>query len=372
MHHLRPTTAKIDLEQLAENFRIVRSHVPTSAKILVAVKGDAYGHGALDCARVLADSGADWFGVALVEEGRELREGGIKQPILCMGGTGPFGAEAAIEYALTPMVSLFEEAEALQRVAQERATIARIHAKIDTGMGRLGVPIHLWPHFLDKMADLDRVQITGVASHLAESESSSGGIQTAEQVRRFEEAMEVARMRGVHPEIAHIANSGAILQHHGAAFDMVRPGLLIYGYDPLGPSRRVPVGAVMNVETQILAVRDLPAGVGVSYGGDFVTARPSRIATLPVGYADGYPRSLSDRASVLVKGYRAPVRGRVCMDMCMIDLTDIPVEVRPGDKVVLLGRLGDDEIDAWQLAEWADTIPYEILTGISNRIPRVS
>ena len=289
-----------------------------------------------------------------------------------MGGAGPRGAREAIRQSLTPLVSHLDEAYALEDAARNEGTIVDIHAKVDTGMGRLGVPAHLWPHFLDRTADLAHVRISGIASHLSQSESEAGTIHTREQVRRFREAVEVARERGLGPSITHIANSGAILQHPGTCEDMVRPGLLLYGYDPDSRLPRIPVRPVMSVETQVLVVRDLPSGVGVSYGGDFVTPRPSRIATIPVGYADGYPRALSGKASVLVRGHRAPVRGRVCMDMCMIDVTDLPFDVRTGDTVTLLGTSGDAKIDAWDLAEWAQTIPYEILTGFSERIPRVS
>ena len=372
MDHLRPTRATVDLVQLDRNLQAIRASIPPGTRILAAVKGDAYGHGALTCARALAEAGADWFGVALVEEGRALRLGGITQPILCMGGAGPRGAGEAIKQALTPLISHIDEAWVLEAAAESAGVTIDVHAKVDTGMGRLGVPLHLWAHFLDRTADLKRVRVTGIASHLAQSESETGAVQTREQIRRFREAIEIARERGLQALLTHIANSGAILQHPKAAYDMVRPGLLLYGYDPDARQPRIPVRPVMSVETQVLVVRDLPSGVGVSYGGDFVTQRPSRIATLPVGYADGYPRALSGKASVLINAHRAPILGRVCMDMCMVDVTDLPFDVNPGDSVTLMGRSGDAVIDAWDLATWADTIPYEILTGFSERIPRVS
>jgi len=289
-----------------------------------------------------------------------------------MGGAGPRGSAEAIAQNLTPLVSHLDEAYALEAAASAAETVVDIHAKVDTGMGRLGVPVHLWPHFLDRTADLPHIRITGMASHLSQSESAAGTIHTHEQVRRFKEAVDVARARGLEPSLTHIANSGAIIQHPETALDMVRPGLLLYGYDPDSPRPRIPVRPVMSVQTQVLIVRDLPAGVGVSYGADFVTTRASRIATLPVGYADGYPRALSGKASVLINGHRAPIRGRVCMDMCMIDVTDLPFDVHPGDLVTLLGQSEGASIDAWDLASWAGTIPYEILTGFSERIPRVS
>jgi alanine racemase len=372
MSQLRPTSALVDLDVLRENLAQVRAHLPQGVKVLAAVKGDAYGHCATLCASALEAAGVEWFGVALVEEGRELREHGITGRILCLGGAGPFGGDEAIRLGLTPLVSHIDEARGLNEAAARAGKSIAIHIKVDTGMGRLGVPIHLWAHFLDRLAELPHLEVEGIASHLATSEGPDGRVSTREQTRRFEEAIAMARHRGFKPPLVHLANSGAILQHPNTAFDMVRPGLLLYGYDPGFAKPRIPVHPVMTVKTQVLVVRDLPEGVGVSYGGRFKTQRPSRLATLPVGYADGYPRALTDKAEVLVHGCRAPVRGRVCMDMCMVDVTDVPHEVRPGDEVVLLGTQGEESITANDLAGWADTIPYEILSRFSGRIPRLS
>lgn len=372
MKQLRPTCAVVDLEQLQKNLKCVRGLVPQSAMILAAVKGDAYGHGAVQCAEVLSAAGADWFGVALVEEGRTLRKAGIDKPILCMGGAGPFGAAEALAHRLTPLISHIDEARAIAAAAQSAGTTANVHIKVDTGMGRLGVPLHHWAHFLDRVADFPQLHIEGIASHLAFSESPAGTVQTQEQIRRFEEAAHVAKARGVHASILHTANSGAILQHPSSAFDMVRPGLLLYGYDPQQKDPRIDVHPIMRVTTQVLVVRDLPSGVALSYGGTFVTDRPTRVATLPVGYADGFPRALSNKGEVLIHGARAPILGRVCMDMCIADVTDVPIDVHPGDEAVILGRQGAEIIDAWDMAKHANTIPYEILTGFSERIPRTS
>ncbi len=372
MEHLRPTSATIDLDALTRNVGRVRSSLKPGCMVLAAVKGDAYGHGAVRCAKVLETAGVEWFGVALVEEGIELREAGIAASILCLGGAGPMGADAAVAYGLTPLISDLGEAARLNAAAKTAGTRINVHVKVDTGMGRLGVPLHHWPLFLDRIADMDRVSIEGVASHFSESEHPEGSVTTLEQARKFNEALETARRRGVEPAIRHIANSGAILQHPEQALDMVRPGLLLYGYDPGFPTPRIPVEPVMSLTTQVLVVRDLPVGVGVSYGGNFVTRRPSRVATLPVGYADGYSRAMSGRAQVLVHGVRAPVLGRICMDMCMVDVTDVPERVQVGDTVVLVGHDGDSSITAYDLAEWASTIPYEILTGFSRRVPRRS
>lgn len=372
--HVRPTAAVVDLERLQRNFQAVRDVVAPSTGVLCAVKGDAYGHGAVTCARALEVAGADWFGVALVEEGRTLRRAGVSRPILCLGGVGPAGAEAAIHHRLTPMISDLGEAERINEAAGRRREPYGIHLKVDTGMGRLGVPLPHWERFLDRIADLKWIRVDGIASHLAVSEcapGSDGRVFTEEQGRRFLGAAQTARARGLRPALLHLANSGAILEHKRLHFDLVRPGLLLYGYSPAGRDCPLKVEPVMRIETKVLVVRDLPPGVSVSYGQSWTTPRPSRIATLPVGYADGYPRALSGKAEVLIHGHRAPLRGRVCMDLCMVDVTDVPVPVSPGDEVVLMGEQGEDAITAWDLADWAQTIPYEILAGFSERVPRV-
>jgi alanine racemase len=372
--NVRPTAAVVDLVRLQRNFQAIRSEVQASTGILCAVKGDAYGHGAVMCARSLELAGADWFGVALVEEGRTLRRAGVSRPILCLGGVGPAGAEAAIHHRLTPMISDLGEAERINAAAAKRREPYGVHLKVDTGMGRLGVPLPHWGHFLDRIADLKWLRVDGIASHLAVSEcapGTGGRVFTEEQGRRFLGAAQTARQRGLRPALLHLANSGAILEHKALHFDLVRPGLLLYGYSPASRECALPIEPVMRVQTQVLVVRDLPAGVSVSYGQSWTTPRPTRIATLPVGYADGYPRALSGRAEVLIHGHRAPLRGRVCMDLCMVDVTDIPVPVGPGDEVVLMGEQGTDSISAWDLADWAQTIPYEILAGFSERVPRV-
>lgn len=371
--HVRPTVATVDLDRLRANFRAVREAVPASAGVLAAIKGDAYGHGAVACARALEEAGCDWFGVALIEEGKALRAAGVSRPILSMGGIGPSGADEAIHARLTPVLSDLESAERLDRAAGRRREPAAVHLKVDTGMGRLGVPLHHWEGFLDRLAGLRWIRVDGVMSHLAESDGpdESSRVFTREQARRFLEAVSAARSRGFRPALLHLNNSGGVLSYPEYSFDLVRPGVILYGVGPLGRVPPIPVQPVMRVTTRVLIVRDLPAGVGVSYGRTWVTSRPSRIATLPVGYADGYPRALSNKGEVLIHGHRAPVRGRVCMDLVMVDVTDIPVPVDAGDEVVLLGAQGGQEISAWDLAEAAGTIPYEILTGFSGRVPRV-
>lgn len=369
---VRPTLATIDLDQLAANFRAIRASLRPDAGVLAAVKGDAYGHGAVESARALERAGCDWFGVALIEEGKQLREAGVRRPILCMGGVGISGADEAIDARLTPVISDLDSAMRLEQAAARRREPVGVHLKVDTGMGRLGVPLPHWESLLDRMSSAKWVRVDGICTHFAESDGldEPSRVFTREQARRFLEAVRAARARGFRPSLLHTCNSGGVIYYPEFAFDLVRPGLLLYGYNPAGPECPIPVAPVMSVRTRVLLVRDLPAGVGVSYGRTWVTPRPSRIATLPVGYADGYPRALSNRGSVLIHGYEAPIRGRVCMDLTMVDVTDIPVPVEEGDEVTLLGAQGERAITAWDLARQSDTIPYEILAGWSDRVPR--
>ena len=225
MSQVRPTTAVIHLDALQQNFRVVREIIPAETGILAAIKGDAYGHGALECAKALERAGVDWFGVALVEEGRTLRNAGIKKPILCLGGVGPAGADAAIESNLTPVVSGLDDAEAIEKAAKSRHEPWGIHLKVDTGMGRLGVPISEWERFLDRLAEFRWLRVDGICSHLSDSEEHDGpgAVWTAEQGRRFLSAVQAARARGFHPPLLHLSNSGAILHHPQFHWDLVRP-----------------------------------------------------------------------------------------------------------------------------------------------------
>lgn len=367
---IRPTAASIDLAALRANLAAARGLVRPGVEILAPVKGDAYGHGAVACARALEAAGCDGFGVALVEEGAQLRDAGITRPVMCLGGVGRYGAEEAVARDLLPV--LYDEGDAA-RIDAAAAAAGRphpVHLKVDTGMGRLGVPLPRWGWFLDRIAHLRWLRVEGLLTHLAESEAEDDTF-TREQGRRFAEAVATARGRGVRPPVLHVCNSGGLLTSPDLHYDMVRPGLLLYGVLPRPDlADRVALRPVMRVTTQVLFVKDLPTGASVSYGRRFVTRRPSRIATLPVGYADGFPRALGGRASVLVGGVRCPLVGVVCMDLCMVDVTDVPAPVESGDEVVLLGGQGAERVTAEELAAHAGTIPYEILCGFSDRVPR--
>lgn len=367
---VRPTTALLHLDALSQNLAAIRSQLRTSTWIWAAIKGDAYGHGALNVARRLEALGCNGFAVALIEEGVRLREAGITVPILCLGGVQREGAEEILARGLIPVLFDEVDAERLDQAARARGLPPPVvHLKVDTGMGRLGVPLPQWGRFLDRFARF-RLRLGGLMTHFSSSEDPDP-TWTLEQARRFREALATARRRGLQPESCHVCNSGAILSRPELHLDAVRPGILLYGVAPSAAlAEKISLAPVMSVHTQVLFVKDLPSGAPVSYGRRFVTPRPSRIATLPVGYADGYPRVLGGRASVLVGGQRCPVVGTICMDLCMVDVTDLPVPVEAGDDVVLLGSQGTGEIRAEELATLAGTIPYEILCGFSERVPR--
>lgn len=360
---MRPTIAEIDLGRLRGNLEAIRRVVGPKVQVMAAVKGDAYGHGAVRCARTLQAAGVDSFGVALVEEGADLREAGITSPILCLEGVAVHGAEDAVRLGLTPMLFDLDSAASLDAAGRRAGRPVPVHLKVDTGMGRLGVPVGEWGAFLDRLANFAFLEVEGIATHFAEAEADA--TFTLEQGRRFLGAVQAARQRAWEPKVLHASNSAASLAFPALRFGMIRPGLALYGIPPradLDPGLQ----PVMRVQTRVLYVKNIPAGFGVSYGRRWVAPRPTRLATLPVGYADGYNRALSNRAQVLIGGQLCPVRGSVCMDMVMVDVTDVDPPVKPGDAAELLG----DHVRAEALAEWAGTIPYEILTGFSFRVPR--
>ncbi|MED5373619.1 MAG: alanine racemase [Myxococcota bacterium] len=364
MPQIRPTTVHVHLDRLVANYRLMRAKMPGSTRILCPVKGDAYGHGALACAKALEAEGADAFGVALVEEGVALREGGVKAPVLCFSGIGgrEDGAEAALRWNLTPNLFDLESAALLNAAARKRGHPVPVHLKVDTGMGRLGVVSGHWPVFLDRLADFEWLDVQGITTHFSSADSDS--TFTMEQARRFQDALDQARQRAWNPQVVHAANSAAALLHPELALGMIRPGIALYGHQPAPGIQGL--SPVMEVSTRVLFVKDIPANYGVSYGRRWVSERPTRLATLPVGYADGYMRGLSNKAEVVLHGARCPIRGTICMDLCMVDVTDLPQVVRPGDRVELMGAA----MPAEELAAHAGTIVYEILTSFSERVPR--
>jgi alanine racemase len=369
---VRPTRAEVNLAALRHNLRVVARHAK-GAHVWPVLKADGYGHGAPAVARTLERAGAEGFCVALLEEAVELRDAGIRVPILVMGGYYGGAYEEIARRGVVPVVYDASHVEGLARAARDLGRPVQAHLKIDTGMARLGVRPGDVERFAAILAKHPEVEITGLMTHLACAEGD--GAVTQEQIARFEEAAAHLARSGIRPAVRHAANSAAVLQE-SALFDAVRPGLAVFGVSPATPTN-VPLSnelrAVMRVRSEIVDLRTIEAGEPVGYGALFRAPREARIATIPVGYADGLSRQLSNRGHVLVRGRRAPIVGAVSMDMSMIDVTDLPgVALR--DEVVLLGTqegpLGRDAIGADEVAANAGTIPWEILTSISRRVPR--
>jgi alanine racemase len=366
----RPTLCFIDLAALRWNLRQIKAKVGPDTKILSMIKANAYGHGARAVAKALADEGTYAFGVATFEEAIELRQAGIRQPILVVAGVYAEQAGQFIDNQLTAVAHDLEAMKRLNGAAQGRDAPMSVHIKIDTGMGRLGfLPADI-ASWLPELQKLKALKIEGVFSHFSQAESVQGDY-TQKQLRIFRDVVAGLRSQIVPPPLAHLANSAATITLPAAYFDMVRPGIMLYGPYPSPEMKsQIELRPVLSWKTRVMQLKRVPTGTSISYGQTFVTQRESRIATLPVGYADGYQRLLSNRGEVLVNGKRAPVVGRVCMDLTMVDVTDI-ADVQHGDEVVLLGRQDAGEITADEMAAWANTISYEILTSISARVPRI-
>ncbi|MBX3289813.1 MAG: alanine racemase [Acidobacteria bacterium] len=370
--NVRPTVAIIDLDKLASNFRAIKALCEPDTKILAVVKANAYGHGAVECSKTLAAAGADQFGVAIVEEGIELRDAGISQPILCIGGIWPGDEERVIRHNITPVILTTEMAERLNRAAAERQTTVDVHLKLDTGMGRVGVVLDELPSFIDTLLNLKNIRVTGVMTHFAAANDPNETEFTERQIADFYRGVELLRSRGIQPEILDMANSPAAVLYKSSHGNMIRPGGLLYGFGDILPSgsRVEGIEPVMSLRTKVAMVKDVPAGASIGYARSFVTQRASRIATLPIGYNDGYTRSLSNKGEVLICGKAAPVIGRISMDWTTVDITGIP-EVSAGSDVILIGSDGSESITADDVAAQCGTISYEITCGITSRIPRI-
>jgi len=365
----RPTHCSIDHAALCWNLQQIRAKVGAQVKILSMVKANAYGHGAVAVAKTLLAAGGDALGVATLDEGIELRRSGIGAPIIVVAGVYGDQLEQFISHSLTPVIYDLSGLTELEAAVAKRGATLDIHLKIDTGMGRLGLradEIDSWLPILDA---LKVIKIAGVFSHFSTAESVDGDY-TKKQLEIFTGVVTSMRAAGI-KALFHFANSAATITQPAAYFDMVRPGIMLYGaYPSPAMAQQITLKPVLSWHTKILQLKKVPAGTSISYGQTFITKRESLIATLPVGYADGYQRVLSNRGQVLVRGKRAPVAGRVCMDLTMLDVTDIR-NVQQGDEVVLLGRQGDAEITGDEMATWANTISYEIFTSIGARVPRI-
>ncbi len=366
----RPTRAEIDLDAIAHNVRVASRLAGPGVALAAVVKADAYGHGAIPVARIALRAGATWLGVAVPEEAVALRADGIRARILVLGPITPDQAALVVAHDLDQCVSDVPQAEALSREAVSRGRAARLHLKVDTGMGRVGLPPRAIRAAAERIAALPGVQLAGLMTHFAESDADDPAF-TREQLARFDAVSREVRAAGLEIPLRHAANSAALMRFPGARLDLVRPGIMLYGCHPCATRRAddPPLTPALRLRTVVSQIADVARGASVSYGRTFVAARDTRVATLPIGYADGLPRLLSGRGHALIRGRLVPIVGRVCMDMTMVDVTEAP-EARTGDEAVLIGRQGAAEITADDVAGLAGTISYEILSRIGPRVPR--
>ena len=365
--------AEIDLDALRGNLAWIRHRVGPDRKIITVVKADAYGHGLKQIAALLMQSGTDIFGVANLAEAQAIRSVGRGWPILMLGACLSHEVALAVRDGVMPTISSWAEAKVFESVSARENKIVSVHVKVDTGMGRLGVAVADAVDLVRRMTALRHLSVTGLYTHFASAEDNRAF--SHEQRRRFESVIEALRARELLPPLIHSQNSGALLHEPSGACNVVRPGLLVYGIVPPGRRRSAkPAGAhvhaALSLKCRVSLVKEIPRGTPLSYGGTFVAPRRMRVATLTAGYGDGFPRAASNRAEVLLHGQRCCVLGRVTMDQTLVDVSPLK-RVRPGDEAVLIGKQGREEITATELAAWCGTVPWEILTGITYRVPRV-
>jgi len=373
---VRSTTADIDLEAIGHNFRAIAdflAHEPVEGGarppgIIAVVKANAYGHGAAPVGIALERAGATLLACADIEEAVTLRRAGVRAEILVFGALGVSDVSGIFDYKLTPTVSTPSAGKALQEQAARRQVRLKYHLKIDTGMNRLGLRYDNLSRTLPQLLASENLELVGLYTHFATADMPDHP-QMEQQRTRFESVRENLRARGIQPAVVHAANSAALLRDSRVWYDLVRPGLLLYGVVPPPLASTLSLKPVLSLRSRIVAVKHIRAGESVSYGARFIAERPTRIAVVPAGYADGIDLRLAGRGVVLVRGRRAPIVGAVAMDMLMIDMTDI--EAYPGDEVVLLGTQGDERIDVREMAAAIGTIPWEILCRLGSRIERV-
>jgi len=366
---MRPTRVEIDLDSIAYNIHQIRKKVGNKTKIMAVMKANAYGHGAVEVAKVAIDAGAQWLAVALVEEGIQLREAGIQSPILILGSTPPDQVHEVIKYNLSQTVCSRELIETLSNEAQSWNQTAKVHIKVDTGLGRLGIFPEEVAAFVKESSCLEGIEIEGIFTHFSVADEDKAFTEL--QIKKFKEVISNLEREKIHIPLKHAANSAAVVGFASSYFNLVRPGIILYGLYPSPEiNRTIPLKPAMSFKTKITYLKRVPAGYSLSYDRTFTTKRKSLIAILPVGYADGYPRALSNKGEVLIKGKRAPVVGMICMDMTLVDVTHIP-DVKVGDEVVLFGKQNGAQISADEIASKSDLINYEILCGISKRVPRI-
>ena len=369
----RPTAAFVDLDALAFNFRSSKQFIGPDLAYMAIVKADAYGHGAVRCAQRLESEGIDWFGVATLEEGVELREARIRQPILILGGLWPGQESTALSHDLTPAIFRLDQAESLNKTAFEQGKIAKIHVKIDTGMGRIGFRTEDIENVAERLLRLPNIEIEGLMTHFAAADQLAETDFTNLQISRFERVVEIFHSNGIRPNYMDMANSPGAVAYPDSRSNLVRLGGILFGLagDMLPAGIEKPeLRPVMTLRSKIAMVKKVLKGETVGYGRTFVAERDSLIATIPIGYHDGFSRSLSNIGQVIINGEFAPVAGRVSMDWTTVDVTDIR-DAKVGDLVTLIGSEGGKTIRAEDIAQTLRTISYEVTCGIGSRVPRI-
>jgi len=369
---LRPTWAEIELNAIAHNMGVFRRAVSPGTCVMAVVKADGYGHGAIAAAREAVSAGASFLGVAAVEEALELRASGITSPILVLGFTAADYAPLLLEHGITATVFTWAEAETFSREAVRFGRKQPVHVKIDTGMSRVGCfPCETADKFIIQLAALPGLELEGIFTHFAAADQEDLSY-TRWQLARFLALCDSLARRGIRIPLRHAANSAAALRLPEAHLEMVRVGIALYGLNPGGAAsaEAASLHPAMAFKSRVVFLKNVPAGTSVSYGCTYTTKEPAMLATLPVGYGDGFPRRLSNLGQVLIRGRRAPVVGRVCMDQVIVRVDHIP-GVAAGDEAVLFGRQGEAVLSADEVAAWLETINYEVVTAVSRRVPRV-
>jgi len=367
---LRATRALINLSRLLGNYRSLKAYLGEAVSIMPVIKADAYGHGAVAVARTLSAEGARFLAVAILEEALELREAGVKERIVLLSPFYPEEAGMILDYRITPLISDFFRAEILNLEAARRNVRSPIHIKVDTGMGRLGIPQERALEEIKRIAGLPHIEIEGICTHFPSADEKDLAF-TKTQIENFERLVRSLQKDGIDIPIKHTANSGAILSLKSSHFNMVRPGIMLYGLYPSPECpRTVDVKPVMKVVSRVALIKKVPPGTPVSYGRTFITKRESTLIVLPIGYADGFPRSLSNKGRVKIGDKFLPLAGRVCMDQIIVDATEVGgLEV--GSEAVVFSDVRDDVNSVESVARILGTIPNEIVTGISKRVPRL-
>ena len=362
--------AEIDFDALKSNVREIKKLLKENTKLMVIIKADGYGHGAIPTAHALNDY-VDGFGVATIQEAVNLRNAGINKMILILSYTFPEYYEDVVKYDISQTMFSVESARALSIEAKKRGRSARVHIALDTGMGRIGFDdTEKSADIIKEISKLEGIEMEGIFTHFACADEKDK-TSVNRQISRYNSFIELLREKGINIPIRHSANSAAIIDHPETDFDMVRSGIITYGLYPSDEvnKNRLPLRAALRLKSHVIFVKTVPKGSGISYGGTFITGKETRVATIPVGYADGFPRGLSNKGYVLIRGKKAPILGRVCMDQTMVDVSEIP-DVKTGDRVIIIGNDGEEKITVEDLSGMTDTINYEFVCNLTKRVPR--